>query len=195
MTDAEATVEEAKKALEEKEDEERQLNQKVEERKRKLAKRKGDVDWAKVNERAVQINQRSDREALKIKQGPSIAGSGKKDGEFNPYARRRVKPKILWEVGQGKEAPAEEGVSSAEAPGGKSAAPAAPNKEDMVDAPHLVQEANEKSAAVLADSHQFAIDEEGMVQIGPGKKSPLKQRVRKGLSLSDYLEQKAAGSL
>jgi RNA polymerase-associated protein RTF1 len=206
VKEAERGVQEAKELLAEKENEERILNNKVEDRKRRLAQRKGDVDWAKVNERAIQINQRVDREALKIKQGPSVAGSGKKDGEFNPYARRRVKPKILWEVGQGKddENADIEGITI----GGeekKESHGVAHTKDEQTDAtPNLVHESSalvseSKPSAPFTESHQFSIDEEGLVTTsgyGSSKKgSSSKNRARKGLSLSEYLEQKATGTL
>jgi RNA polymerase-associated protein RTF1 len=208
VKEAEREVQEAKELLEEKENEERMLNSKVEDRKRRLAQRKGDVDWAKVNERAVQINQRVDREALKIKQGPSVAGSGKKDGEFNPYARRRVKPKILWEVGQGKD---EENADAEAAPNGgeekKESHGEAHTKDEKVEAlPNLVQESSAlagdgKAPAPYTESHQFAIDEEGLATTSgygsskKGSSSSKQNRARRGISLSEYLEQKATGML
>lgn len=204
VKDAEKSVQEAKEALAEKENEEHLLNSKVEDRKRRLAQRKGDVDWAKVNERALQTNQRVDREALKIKQGPSVAGSGKKD-EFNPYARRRVKPKILWEVGQGKDESKGDGDAGGEEKKESRDEPA--TKDDPADVPPtLVHESASALAAdpkgqggAYGDSHQFAIDEESLATSGfaSSKKGSAssKPRTRKGLSLSDYLEQKAAGTL
>jgi RNA polymerase-associated protein RTF1 len=207
VKDAERSVQDAKEALAEKENEERVLNSKVEDRKRRLAQRKGDVDWAKVNERALQTNQRVDREALKIKQGPSVAGSGKKDGEFNPYARRRVKPKILWEVGQGKD----ESKADGDTTGGggaekKESRDESAPKDELADVPPtLVQESTSglgtdpKGHGAYGDSHQFAIDEESLATSGFGSSkkgsSASKHRTRKGLSLSDYLEEKAAGTL
>jgi RNA polymerase-associated protein RTF1 len=158
-----------------------------------------------VNERALQTNQRVDREALKIKQGPSVAGSGKKDGEFNPYARRRVKPKILWEVGQGKDESKADGEAGGEEK--KESRDEAARKDDLADVPPtLVHESASALAAdpkgqpnAYGDSHQFAIDEESLANSGfaSSKKgsSSSKHRKRKGLSLSDYLEQKAAGTL
>jgi len=63
--------------------------------------------------------------------------------------------------------------------------------------PSLVQEGSK--AMTLSDSHQFAIDEEFLAQSGFGssgsKNGKSKTRRRKGLSLSEYLERKANGSL
>ena len=67
--------------------------------------------------------------------------------------------------------------------------------------PALVQEQQHKAAA-LSQSHQFAIDEEVLAQssykngiAGLGMKRPINDRVRKGLSLSEYQQRKAAGTL
>ena len=104
VKESEKSLEEAKKNLQEKEEEERALKATVEERKRKLAKRAQNRNWAAVNKRALQANQLADLEANKSqKEGTSLTSSGKKEEKFNPYARRKIKPKILWEVGRAKE--------------------------------------------------------------------------------------------
>jgi hypothetical protein len=62
--------------------------------------------------------------------------------------------------------------------------------------------ADENGGPALSESHQFAIDEEGLAQssllgsygLGSSSKSP-KTRVRKGLSLAEYLERKEKGTL
>ena len=65
----------------------------------------------------------------------------------------------------------------------------------------FVNKATEKPVD-LSQSHQFAIDEEVLAQssftngiTGLSAKKPVRKRVRKGLSLTDYLEKKAAGTL
>jgi RNA polymerase-associated protein RTF1 len=191
---AEKALETAKKFLKEKEMEEKTVRDTVEERKRRLTLRSKDKNWAKVNERALQENQRADREAGKEEEG-GIGASAKRANKdaFNPYARRKVKPKILWEVGQDEP---DEG-KAAEKEVKKDSAP----KEKPVEAPALVHEQVEKATA-LSERHQFAIDEEGLAQssatVGLGlgtKKAQAIQRVRKGISLADYTERKANGTL
>lgn len=193
---AKSALEEAKQILQAKEAEGKRLKDTVEGRKVRLAHRTKDQNWAKVNERALQANQRADREATKQKETTTLSGSVKKE-EFNPYARRKVKPKILWEVGQrdedkgGEEAKGEEKKENRDEP-----------VRVLTDAPGLVQESTEKGAA-LSESHQFAIDEEGLAQssalsglgLGTRRGSPDASRIRRGLSLSDYLERKANGEL
>jgi len=210
----EEALEKAKALLEEREEEERVLQATVDERKRRLTKRKKDQNWAKVNERALQANQRADREANKSKEASSVSASGSKKETFNPYARRRVKPKILWEVGQDGDKKDEANGEEKKESGGKESAAAVENGSHDT-TPTLVHEVGNDNtkAAVLSESHQFAIDEEGLAAqssssmgvlglvagIGKNKggaaRSAKKKRVRQGLSLSDYLELKSKGTL
>lgn len=50
-------------------------------------------DWVKVNERAKKDNQLADVKKKNIETGKKV---------FNPYARRDVKAKNLWDIGQEK---------------------------------------------------------------------------------------------
>ena len=68
--------------------------------------------------------------------------------------------------------------------------------------PSLIQEQQEKAAAV-SQSHQFAINEEVLVALSfytkgmsaLGLSKFVRKQIRKGLSLSEYQEQKLAGTL
>ena len=138
------------------------------------------------------MNQKTDREANKEREQKE---AGQK-GDFNPYARRRVKPKILWEVGQDEEGTSEEKKeqTTTEKESGKDTA-----TDPSSNAPALVQEETEQTAN-LSESHQFTIDEEALAKDSlsflPSRSKKAKiQRVRKGLSLAEYLERKAAGTL
>ncbi|CAJ1949813.1 unnamed protein product [Cylindrotheca closterium] len=181
----------AEKVLEEKLEEERRVLDKVKNRKEKLTSRGKDKKWAKVNKRALEMNQKLDRGALNDPEEQKVEGGAKP--KFNPYARRKVKPKILWEVGQ-KEEEEEEKKESSQVTD--------ENAEKEADStPNLVQEQQQKAAA-LSQSHQFAIDEETLAQssytsgiAGLTAKKPVRKRVRKGLSLNEYLERKEAGTL
>lgn len=192
VADIQTQLDTAQKILDEKLAEEKRLKETVEDRKRRLAARHKDQNWAKVNERAVQANQRADREANKQKESDSVTASGKKKEEFNPYARRKVKPKILWEVGQDKEEDKREDLIGEEKKEGGEEA-----KDTLMETPGLVQEPLGKPT--LSESHQFAIDEEGLVSTSTsgliGKKKTPVHRVRKGLSLAEYLERKSNGNL
>ena len=148
-------------------------------------------NWVDVNERANKLNRMADVGLNKPK-GVDADKSPSGEVAYNPYARRNVKPKILWQVGQGdekkendenKEPTETKGETNTQAP------------------PPLVQEQHGKKAA-LNQSHQFAIDEESLVQKsfldgigGIGAKKKPKKRVRKGMSLAEYQERKAAGTL
>ena len=196
----------AEEALQERLEEERIVLEKVKSRKERLTKNSTDQKWAKVNQRALETNQMADRGALKEKETEKTAQESGSKPKFNPYARRKVKPKILWEVGQKEEEKAEEGggeetkeadASNKDANGAE--ATTGPEKDTTP--PNLVQEHQEKAAA-LSQSHQFTIDEEILAQssftngiTGLSAKKPVKKRVRKGLSLAEYLEKKAAGTL
>lgn len=205
VKDAEKALSNAKADLERKLEEERKTNAAIDQKKARLTKREKDINWAKVNERAIQANQKVDRDAGTSKD-TNAASAGKKV-EFNPYARRKVRPKILWKVGQVEP---EEGKQEDNAGDGEEkkdsreeAAKEEKTANGMEDAPGLIPESTEKDAG-LSESHQFAIDEEVLAQSsatsqfgrGFGSRNGVsKERVRKGLSLSDYLERKANGSL
>lgn len=195
ISECERELANAKKLLEVRLEEERTMVEAVQDRKRKLVQRSKDLNWAKVNEKAVIANQRADREANKQNKDSSLPGIIEKK-EFNPYARRRVKPKILWEVGQKEEEEkAEEKKDIADNLRRDDAATS-----NDTPTPNLVQESQGKASA-LRDRHQFAIDEEILANSttidsilgGTRKKSSKQDRVRKGISLAEYLERKEKG--
>lgn len=194
----ELAVEAAEKVLQEKLTEEQAVKDRVKDRKAKLAGRTKDQKWAKVNRRALEINQKVDRGEMTSKDEAAESSAGQQS--FNPYARRKVKPKILWEVGQNEEV--ENGDQSKEVDGSKGKASEQENGDKELDStPTLVQEQQHKAAA-LSQSHQFTIDEEVLAQssftkgiAGLSSKRTAGNRVRKGLSLADYQERKAAGTL
>merc|ERR1712161_11740 len=121
---------------------------------------------------------------------------------FNPYARRKVKPKNLWQVGQGDEKKERDENRDPELPLNTKDGTGKTNGGIHVNSTRpLVQEQHGKASA-LSQSHQFAIDEETLAQTsflsgigGLTSKKNTKMRVRKGLSLTEYLERKAVGTL
>lgn len=160
-------------------------------RKRKLTKRRKDVNWAKVNQRNKTLNENADFEAFKEQRAREEAEAKSGAAKFNPYARRKVKPKILWEVGQKEEKkdddPKEEKADEKEKQNGHP-------KASAIKAAQAAQAAQRAAA----QSHQFNLDEEddGKTNgIDLGTKKPSKKRVRKGISLTEYQERKAAGTL
>jgi len=157
-----------------------------EERKRKLTQNTLARNWKKVNAKAKAANKKADLESYKQhmkneKGGPSNAAEAALG--FDPYARRKAKPKNLWEVNSKNEE--EEQKQQDSSSGNNNASkPQIDNKKRILsdnNTPHF-------------DSHQFAIDEE-MYYNKNGTTSNKTQRVRKGLSFTEYLERKENGTL
>lgn len=200
INDAEEDIKAATKKLEERLLEEEIVKEKVKNRKERLTNRTTDQKWAMVNRKAVTMNQRADADAFKTKETYSDKSPSGKPA-FNPYARRKVKPKILWEVGQKDEKKEEGERNDTDTPKGKDGTSQTNGEKDADSTPTLVQEHQEK-ADKLSQSHQFAIDEEILAQssftsgiAGLTSKKNVAKRVRKGLSLVDYQERKSAGTL
>ena len=156
-------------------------------------------NWVDVNERANKTNRLADvglnKPKIKVEE-KSPSGTV----AFNPYARRKVKPKNLWQVGQGDDKTETEENKDSETP--PSANSGQTNGETSLGStPPLVQEQQGKAAA-LSQSHQFTIDEETLAQTsflsgirGLASKKKSKKRIRRGLSLAEYQERKSAGTL
>jgi RNA polymerase-associated protein RTF1 len=201
-------VEAVKNDLEDLLAEERATLTAVKNRTMKLTGRERDKNWAKVNQRALQMNQKVDRESYKLqKELDARKAAGEKE-KFNPYARRKVKPKILWEVGQAKDDNTAEEINDS---GKTGETPTNLSSKSDVATPVLLNDVDGTSeaaaAALVSESHQFVIDEEGLAAaqltshslgLSSGRtKSTVKvtQRVRKGMSLAEYLDRKEKGTL
>jgi RNA polymerase-associated protein RTF1 len=203
INDAETKIEAAQQLLNQRLEEEQRIQEKVRSRKNRLISRSTDRKWAEVNERAVKMNQKADYGAFKEKEAAADTGASGQP-VFNPYARRKVKPKILWEVGQKDEKQQdadEKKDDTAELTSTKEANPPVSGMTNPDATPTLVQEQHGKAAA-LSQSHQFNIDEEILAQTslttgigGLVSKKNAINRVRKGLSLAEYQELKTAGTL
>jgi RNA polymerase-associated protein RTF1 len=200
MEEAQTALAEAKSNLEEKKDEEQRLLAIVERRKEKLTRRQ---NWQKVNERAAKMNQTADFQSYKDqqakKEAESMSGSAPR---FNPYARRRVKPKILWEVGQKEEKKDDDATKTSdnEARDEADEAVKAANAKDDQQMTEAPQEDILGSQKLIDDRHQFSIDEEALTPdttsfLGTSRKKQKVSRTRRGLSLADYQKQKSAGTL
>jgi RNA polymerase-associated protein RTF1 len=202
LEDCTRAVEVARKDLNDLLKEEEETLNAVKTRTMKLAGREKDQNWAKVNRRALQINQKVDRESYKVqKEIDARKAAGEKE-KFNPYARRKVKPKILWEVGQAKD---DDNIT----------AETTSKTEPLAHSPHHVTageaavtpsldrpETNGNAASLLvSETHQFVIDEESLAaqqqssnyqdRAGSGTGGSTKiSRVRKGISMSEYLQRK-----
>ncbi len=198
MREFRLAVEAAEKHLEEKLADEQMVRDRVKDRKQRLTGRTKDQKWAQVNKRALEINQKVDRGEMTAKVENNENSAAKQT--FNPYARRKVKPKILWEVGQNEED--DNGELPKEGDALKDKSSEQENGDKAFDStPSLVQEQQHKATA-LSQSHQFAIDEEVLAQssysngiAGLGLKKAGNSRMRKGLSLAEYQQRKAVGAL
>jgi len=191
MNDAKEEVKIAEEHLEMRLEQERMVLKKVKSRRKRNQNRS--KNWVEVNERANKMNKLADVGLSKPKSIVSDKGPSGQES-FNPYARRKVKPKNLWQVGQGDDDIKKEQKSEA------------PKSKDNLNTnnhstPPLVQEQQGKATA-LSQSHQFVIDVEKMAQTsflsgirGLASKKKSKKRIRKGLSLAEYQERKAAGTL
>mmetsp|Transcript_1491 Transcript_1491/g.3108 ORF Transcript_1491/g.3108 Transcript_1491/m.3108 type:complete len:996 (-) Transcript_1491:76-3063(-) len=194
--DAQKEIRLADEALRERLEEEQVILKKVKSRQERNKNRSN--NWVDVNERAKKLNRLADVGLNK----PKVKESDKSPSgkvAFNPYARRKVKPKNLWQVGQGDDKPEAEESKDAEAP--PSTSEHTNGDKNLDSTPPLVQEQQGKAAA-LSQSHQFSIDEETLAQTsflsgigGFASKKKQKKRVRRGLSLAEYQERKAAGTL
>ena len=214
VTLATEALEDAKSALEEKKLEQERILTAEEIRKKRIKGADKIQDWNKVNERAMEKNKMADYEAYKQqreqeKKEAAAQGAPK----FNPYARRKVKPKILWEVGQktdeddkDKAAAAEDAAGSAGAAGqvsadGQKGTDAAASSGDAANVPGK----ENASADDRKNNDDFAIDDELLIRGGSDSLAAAATggsvagragvRVRKGLSFADYQKAKEVGHL
>lgn len=202
IKDAEEALEEAKKNLVEKKEDEDRILAVVEKRKKKLSRQQ---DWTKINERATMTNKSADFQSYKEQQAKKDAESASGSApRFNPYARRKVKPKILWEVGQKEEKKDDDATKTDDNETREDAAEVSKgaNGKDGQQTPEAVQEdiLGSQKAAFIGERHQFSIDEEALTPdatsiLGPSKKKQKVSRARKGLSFAEYQERKSAGTL
>jgi len=206
---ADENVLELKKALEEANNnlleakaEQNGIIKEDEERSNKLKQNSKIQNWDKVNKRAKMANQSADFAAFKEQRAREQAeGSG--EPKFDPYARRKVKPKNLWEVKGAKTDEAAEATAEEE----KKEAGGALVERDDSNATKEVDKENKRDdipdpqkQELPAQSNQFAYDDDIMIGgdianlagIGVKKTST---RIRQGISLEDYQSRKAAGTL
>jgi RNA polymerase-associated protein RTF1 len=197
LKECQNVVKACEKELHARKEEEQNVKEAVRDRKRRLTQRSKDRNWANVNKRNVNTNQRTDFQvSQKEKEAAVKKAASTATEKFNPFARRRVKPKILYFVGQADEQETQQEAKEEEKK--ESRGEVDENKAADV-APNLVQEQVNET---VSQSHQFTIDEEVLAQSGANGLTRLasqqrrkKARKRKGISLADYLDQKAKGTL
>jgi len=205
---ADENVNELKKALEEANNnlleakaEQSRIMKEDEERSNKLKQNSKIQNWDKVNQRAKLANQSADFAAYKEQQAREKA-EGSSEPKFDPYARRKVKPKNLWEVKGAKSDEAAEATVEEEK---KEAGPLGerddPNATKEVDKENKRDDNPDPQKQDLsAQTNQFAYDDDIMIGgdianlAGIGVKKTT-TRIRQGISLEDYQSRKAAGTL
>lgn len=182
-------VNDAQKLLEEKLHEQDKVLKAVEDRKNKLSQSSKIKKWALVNQKAQLMNQKSDLQYYKQ--------DGKNE---NPFARRKVKPKNLWEVSATKVKKEDSTPSSKPLENSQTALAPQEGKQNL------------QNNNVYGLSHQFAINEDDLVAQtaaapngnnfqsfpatnGTDTKYFPQKRVRKGISMQEYLERKENGTL
>ena len=104
LKECQSRVKACEKELQKRKADEQALKDQVRNRKRRLAQRSKDKNWAKVNQRNKNKNNRTDFEvSQKEKEAAAKKAASTTKEKFNPFARRKVKPKILWKVGQAED--------------------------------------------------------------------------------------------
>lgn len=154
-------------------------------------------DWERVNQQARTENQTADFESYKERQLEDALKA--QQTEFDPFARRKVKPKLLWEVGTGNDNESKtqnEDVDTAQ-PVISTSTPIKGEGED--DKENVIQTPAEKPDV------QFSIDEEAWSKristatvVTDGESTEyyvFKPQARRGLSLAEYQERKASGTI
>lgn len=192
----------AEKKLEETLEEQQRIQKEDKDRENRLRENTKVQNWAKVNQRAKLANRNADFQAYKEEQ-ERLKKTGSAEPKFDPYARRRQKPKNLWEVG-GKNQPSDkdkasdvvteeekskEAMERDDADVGKEGGNGE-NKREEVPEPKKMQ--------MPAQANKFAFDDDivigDLASLGVGKKK-VRTGARKGISLEDYQERKTAGTL
>lgn len=186
---------------------EQQRIQKVDEdRVNKLKQSSKVQNWTKVNRKAKMANRNADFQSY-LEQQAREKMQGSAEPKFDPYARRRQKPKNLWEVGgpnQSSENVSEINGSSGaveeekketterdDANVGKEGGNGENKREEIPEQPQKLE--------MPGQTNKFAFDDDIMIggdmtNLGIGTKK-VETRSRKGLSLDDYQERKTAGTL
>lgn len=171
-------------------------------RKRKIMMSSKVQNWVKVNQRAKEKNRAADYLSYKGHSKQRLTSK-----EFDPFARRKVKPDILWAVGKGENKDVRQ--VELEKTVAESSRMLAVTDENM-NTSQLRENENKKKIEYLNSQkeligkrHQFAIDEEVLARTSimlngvdiDGDHHVRQERIRRGLSLADYQERKASGRL
>lgn len=203
VTKAKEALEDANVNLQEKITEQQRIHKDEHDRINKLKKSSKVQNWVKVNQRAKLANQDADFQSYKEHRAREQA-AGSAEPKFDPYARRKVKPKNLWEVGA-KDKTTESKSNDAVQEEKKDSSH--PSDRDDSNTGKDGDKENKRNdipetpkVELPGQTNQFAYDDEIMIggditNIGGLGAKKSRTRVRKGISLDDYQERKSAGTL
>lgn len=201
---AEKELEMATKKLEEKLEEQQRIHEEEQDRINRMKKSSKIQNWVKVNQRAKLANKNADFESYKEQLAKEkIQGSA--EPKFDPYARRRVKPKNLWEVGGAKPSEKASEISNSSRANEEEKKEATERDDINVgksgDKDSKREDIPQVQKLVLPGQvNQFAYDDEIMIggdiaNLGGIGTKKIRVRSRKGLSLEEYQERKSSGTL
>ncbi|GMH98998.1 hypothetical protein TrLO_g6915 [Triparma laevis f. longispina] len=143
--------------------------------------------WSFINAKARQNNKAADYNTFKEKKEMEKKQGGKKE-EYNPFARRPNKPKMLWAVGNEKKGEKMKGYGEIEEK---------KDGEDGEGGDGLEDDHQGSQGEIAALSHQFSLNVDDVEAEEINKKDEKAKesdvaRERKGMSLKDYLKMKRA---
>lgn len=199
VTKAREELEDAKALLEERIHEQKRILKDEEDRINRLKGSSKVQNWVKVNQRARLANQNADFLSYKQQLAKEKAEASA-EPKFDPFARRKVKPKNLWEVG-GKQSN-DKGSDDAngleeEKKDSHPSEDAATSKDTDKDSKQ-VENGEAQKLETTGQSAPFVFDDDinigDIANLGLGLKKAT-NRTRKGISLDDYQSRKAAGTL
>ena len=194
LADAKKKIDEEEEKLKKALEDESNILKALEIRKNRI-KRNG-RDWGAINRKAKEANKNADTKAYQKERKES---NNHGSSTFDPYARRRNNPKILWEVGQDDNEEEKKDAGTKEV---NKTSQSNPTKKPVSargdNTPTVIRETtNEEQGnkSVFTETfNDLAIEEEPLsFRTGIGKKKI--NRVRKGLSIQEYFERKEAGTL
>ncbi|KAL3799735.1 hypothetical protein HJC23_010385 [Cyclotella cryptica] len=203
VTKAKEALEDANALLQERLEEQKRVLKDEEDRINRLKGSSKVQNWVKVNQRARLANQNADFQSYREQLAKEKAEASA-EPKFDPFARRKVKPKNLWEVGTKQ--------SSDKTPDANSNGALEEEKKDIhpserddanagkdADKDSKREDATEtQKLDASGQSAPFVYDDDinigDIANLGLGMKK-LNNRARRGISLEDYQNRKAAGTL
>ncbi|KAL7521219.1 hypothetical protein ACHAWX_005912 [Stephanocyclus meneghinianus] len=203
VTKAMEALEDANVLLQERLEEQKRILKDEEDRINRLKGSSKVQNWVKVNQRAKLANQNADFQSYKEQLAKEKAESSA-EPKFDPFARRKVKPKNLWEVGT-KQSSDKNTDANSNGLIEEEKKDSHPSERDDSNAVKDFDKENNREDVTEAQKHDatgqsapFVYDDDinigDTANLGLGMKK-LGNRARRGISLEDYQSRKAAGTL